>query len=384
MCYNKDNIIWLSLDPCSGKINYYPIQISLKIEYAYIKYKNYKQAIHNYDYNNVSPDDYLSPVYSYCFLGSDYYNSTIHFDYEDFFYQTTPRIPLVVGYKVSGKRSVKRIIVNSRIIPIYVTMDDLNEWKIINYIRNDTKTIIETIPNDVIITFETLREELTTWNLNDIECSNNNKNLIVWQMCDKLLKFDNIKECMNDTNLWIPFSCSTNEQIENAFKRAQLFIVISDPNIYNINKNSERVIIFNNNFSFATLKDINNNNIKLIKRTILNINDLKTVINKTKYYFFNEFFNSNIISDYISNKYISTNDIPPEFICSISHEIMKEPVTTVDGFTYEKEFIEKWFQKSYKSPLTGLRLKSKQLNPNIELKNEIINFIDNIIIKYSN
>lgn len=46
-----------------------------------------------------------------------------------------------------------------------------------------------------------------------------------------------------------------------------------------------------------------------------------------------------------------------------------DPVITEDGHTYEREAIENWFKTSQKSPVTGLQLKSKNLIPNIALKN---------------
>ena len=56
-------------------------------------------------------------------------------------------------------------------------------------------------------------------------------------------------------------------------------------------------------------------------------------------------------------------------MCPIMRTQMKDPVLTDDGHTYERESIENWFQTSHKSPITGLQLKSKNLIPNIVLKN---------------
>ena len=56
------------------------------------------------------------------------------------------------------------------------------------------------------------------------------------------------------------------------------------------------------------------------------------------------------------------------FICSITCEIMKDPVSTMDGFTYERAAITKWFEDHDTSPLTGLHLQSKSLIPNIALR----------------
>ena len=53
---------------------------------------------------------------------------------------------------------------------------------------------------------------------------------------------------------------------------------------------------------------------------------------------------------------------------------MLDPVKTVDGFTYDRISIEKWFENSSKSPLTGLQLESKDLESNTDLKLKIEKF----------
>ena len=78
------------------------------------------------------------------------------------------------------------------------------------------------------------------------------------------------------------------------------------------------------------------------------------------------------------SNYINENEIPHEFYCSISQDIMKDPVKTIDGFTYDRVSIQKWFENSSKSPLTGLNLSSKILTPNVELKNQIEEFCDSV------
>ena len=49
--------------------------------------------------------------------------------------------------------------------------------------------------------------------------------------------------------------------------------------------------------------------------------------------------------------------IPQEFICPITGEIMEDPVSTIDGNSYERTAIERWFAtRRITSPLTGARL----------------------------
>ena len=68
---------------------------------------------------------------------------------------------------------------------------------------------------------------------------------------------------------------------------------------------------------------------------------------------------------------------PADYLCSITQEIMRDPVTTTDGETYERESIERWFAKGKRSsPLTNAALKSTALTPNLALKRSITAFLE--------
>ena len=68
--------------------------------------------------------------------------------------------------------------------------------------------------------------------------------------------------------------------------------------------------------------------------------------------------------------------IPNGYECPISHRIMNDPVIAADNQTYERSEIEKWFEKSNKSPYTNLELPSKELKPNFALKKAILDFLE--------
>ncbi|XP_047325153.1 U-box domain-containing protein 15-like [Impatiens glandulifera] len=64
--------------------------------------------------------------------------------------------------------------------------------------------------------------------------------------------------------------------------------------------------------------------------------------------------------------------IPNEFLCPISLEIMMDPVIVATGQTYERESIQKWLDTDHKTcPKTGLVLAHQFLVPNFALKNII-------------
>ena len=64
-------------------------------------------------------------------------------------------------------------------------------------------------------------------------------------------------------------------------------------------------------------------------------------------------------------------DVPPEFECPISQELMDDPVLCIgDGTTYERSTIEGWFSNNDTSPLTNepLTPDGKRLIPNLAWK----------------
>ena len=69
--------------------------------------------------------------------------------------------------------------------------------------------------------------------------------------------------------------------------------------------------------------------------------------------------------------------IPEAFICPLTEKIMKDPVCTLDGMTYERVAIESWFveKKSLQSPVTGKLLKSADVVPLPTMKSAIEDYM---------
>ena len=67
-------------------------------------------------------------------------------------------------------------------------------------------------------------------------------------------------------------------------------------------------------------------------------------------------------------------EVPDDYVCPITTEIMTEPVTTVDGFTYERTAISEWLRTKDTSPFTGATLESKTVIPNLSLRSIIRGF----------
>jgi hypothetical protein len=81
----------------------------------------------------------------------------------------------------------------------------------------------------------------------------------------------------------------------------------------------------------------------------------------------------NKYADLLQNQLVIPTDIPnyvidpDEFICSITMNLLKDPVIAADGHTYEREAITNWLKDNNRSPITNQPLKNKELIPNMKL-----------------
>lgn len=70
---------------------------------------------------------------------------------------------------------------------------------------------------------------------------------------------------------------------------------------------------------------------------------------------------------------------PPELTCCITGALMRDPVTAVDGHSYEREAIEAWFKRfelgeKPTSPMTNQKLASRRLIPSHNLRSQSLNW----------
>lgn len=69
--------------------------------------------------------------------------------------------------------------------------------------------------------------------------------------------------------------------------------------------------------------------------------------------------------------------IPADYYCQfITSEVLFDPVVAMDGFTYEREAIERWLIDNDTSPTTGAVLPNKGLAPNIVIRQRIQTFLE--------
>jgi hypothetical protein len=72
-------------------------------------------------------------------------------------------------------------------------------------------------------------------------------------------------------------------------------------------------------------------------------------------------------------KLIMLDELPNEFLCPITQEMMQFPVFAADGHSYERSAIQTWFEtnQSQRSPMTNEILSHTNLTPNHALKKMI-------------
>ncbi|BFZ22696.1 hypothetical protein BsWGS_25735 [Bradybaena similaris] len=78
----------------------------------------------------------------------------------------------------------------------------------------------------------------------------------------------------------------------------------------------------------------------------------------------------------ISGKRTEQNSIPDEFLCPITHELMRDPVIASDGYTYDRQAIVSWITKEHRSPMTNVLLTSTEVTPNRTLKMMMQKFLN--------
>jgi hypothetical protein len=337
-----NHCVWLSVDPVCGKVDFYPKPIAKRIEKAFQERDMY--------------------VLNQIVLGKDFFNATIHFHTSGSCYQTTPGMSMGrAGFKQPGYRSVKRININSTDEYIYIYSKQVHgEWRICSSYLDSDIIFHEKIDKNCVIETTLLNiEDLKEWEPDHLNMENQsdlNNSIVVWQWCRGVPEKQGNLMLLDD-NWWTPYLYPQNKIIEKAFKEQENDINITIPF-----DDSVRRIHFNNDSCFGNQYDDVNNKSRLIRRKIVTVGQLQELIK-----------NINVIPRSISDILADLNDdsIPREFICCITQSIMNDPVKTVDGQTYDRVAILKWFEQHSTSPLTGLVLPSKHLVSNFELREQI-------------
>ena len=73
---------------------------------------------------------------------------------------------------------------------------------------------------------------------------------------------------------------------------------------------------------------------------------------------------------------INLLNVPDEFKCPISKCIMKNPVLISDGYTYEREYLERYINEKQFSPISNSPLIFPYIIPNWNLRKLIVSYIE--------
>lgn len=95
------------------------------------------------------------------------------------------------------------------------------------------------------------------------------------------------------------------------------------------------------------------------------------------YDFSSQSYDANRLSDESYSEKLRIEPIYESFVCPLTKQVMRDPVTIENGHTYERKAIEKWFKECKDSgrkpvcPLTLKELSNTDLNPSIALRHTI-------------
>lgn len=73
---------------------------------------------------------------------------------------------------------------------------------------------------------------------------------------------------------------------------------------------------------------------------------------------------------------VDLTTIPHDLRCSVSYELLEDPVTTSDGHTYGRRAIQTWLSENATSPRTGLVLQDRTLRPDHRLAQQVADWVE--------
>ena len=244
-------------------------------------------------------------------------------------------------FKQPGYRSVKRLNVpESKVVDIYAKQDH-GEWRAAaNELDSEVK-FTENIDTDNIISSVNYEIQLPkVWKSSDLLMEDNDNNdAISCQWCRGVPENQGDLLKLSD-EWWSPYPENHNQEIEEGFANSLL-----QPTI----QIADRKIQYIRDTWYGKQYDETGSKERLVRRVIIRLSGIKKMLE--------DMANPpQDMQDIITN--LPQDSIPQHFFCVITQDIMKNPVSTVDKFTYEKEAIERWLTNHQTSPLTGLPLVS--------------------------
>jgi len=342
--------VWCSVDPVRRKIDFYPKAIATKIEGEFAEWV----AACGSD-----------PSPGQCVLGSDFFNATVHFHPNGLTYQTTPGVSMGrSGFKQPGYRTVKRIVVAHGLTEVTLYAKRVSgEWRFCEVEQDAEHTFHERIPAESVITAQGgsagAAATFQPWTASDMQSVAWDLPVVVWQWCRGVPERNgNLLQLAEDW--WCPYPQDTNALLESDFQAGKP----SSP-VAMVGRSYE--VTFIRGSPFALQQDKSRKTERSVRRVVKTVQELKMLQELM--------LKPTPSALHVILDALPEGAVPHHFLCPIFQDVMGDPVTTVDGHTYERAAIEKWFEDHETAPMTGLVLRSKLLTPDAELKKQIHEFV---------
>ena len=269
------------------------------------------------------------------------------------------------GFKQPGYRSVKRVVKpedGSERITIYAKQVH-GEWRIAATEADSELKFEETMPEDNLVDGGAdageAGEQFRAWSGADLTSGAWDVSVVVWQWCRGVPeRHGNLMALADDW--WCPYLADANSTIETAFAR-------SDESTKVGLLGKELMIKFTRGQSFALQRNEAEGKERAVRRVVKTVQEVKVMLDKMA---------TPPIDASELAEHLPAGTVPHHFYCPITQDVMMDPVKTVDGMTYDRPAIERWFSMSSTSPLTGLPLASRALVPHTSLREQIQAFVE--------
>jgi len=337
-------ICWLSVDPVRRKVDFYPRAIAQRIEKSF---------------NERDP---WTP--SACVLGSDFFNATIHFHPSGSCYQTTPGMSMGrAGFKQPGYRSVERRArpTDPRGAISIFAKQVHGEWRLAASEADSEVTFTEAVPAECVVeaaagTSAVSAPVFRPWTGADVNTGAWDVSVVVWQWCRGVPEKQGDITRLSD-DWWCPYLQNANENIEAAHSAGADSTTISL-------LDRDLTIRFRRDQMWSLQRDEAQGKERVARRMIKTVQEVKLMLDRLA-------AGTPAPDPKQLSDILPIDAIPHRFFCPILQDVMSDPVKTIDGHTYDRPAIERWFQQHSTSPLTGLPLASKALLPNTDLREDI-------------
>ena len=348
-------VFWCSLDPVRRKLDFYPVAMTERLEASMTA---------------GSPE---------CVLGADFFNATVHFHQGGPgapHYQTTPGQQMGRGgFKQPGYRSVRRVVKSGPTVTLHGKRVH-GEWRIVETEAEAEYTFVEEVPAAAVLGAGagfSHSSRPRPWAADDLReaAASSTAPLVIWQWCRGTVERDGDLIRLPEA-MWTPFLEGNNRAIEEGHASgAERASIALGPR--------RLAVAFTQGpeSMFALQRDDEGGKERCVRRVVKTARELQAMFAAftAPANYAHQHATEQLDALSLSEGSGNADALPQAFMCPILQELLRDPVLTVDGHTYERSAIEQWLGEHNTSPLTGLPLASTELAPNAQLLTQIASFL---------